>query len=128
MLIVAARVTRLVETRRGLANSTGAVRRCAVGSVCPVTAVRAEGWHERHSRRIRRRSTSLPGGHICNNSLQQEIKYSGTRVVPKNLRSIFIVWLRDQEGATDKILAASATAMRHHLNGLRTRKVRLANS
>ena len=44
------------------------------------------------------------------------LKYSGTRVVPKNLRSIFIVWLRDQEGATDKILAASATAMRHHLN------------
>ena len=26
-------------------------------------------------------------------------KYSGTRVVPKNLRSIFIVWLRDQPRA-----------------------------
>ena len=37
-------------------------------------------------------------------------------LLTKNLRSIFIVWLRDQEGATDKILAASATAMRHHLN------------
>ena len=43
-------------------------------------------------------------------------KYSGTRVVPKNLRSIFIVWLKDQEGASEKILNASATAMRHHVN------------
>ena len=42
-------------------------------------------------------------------------KYGGTRVVPKNLRSIFIVWLRDQEGATEKILQGSATAMRHHI-------------
>ena len=44
------------------------------------------------------------------------LKYAGTRVVPKNLRSIFIVWLRDQEDATERILAASATAMRHHVD------------
>ena len=44
------------------------------------------------------------------------LKYAGTRVVPKNLRSIFIVWLRDQEDATERILNASATAMRHHPN------------
>ena len=43
-------------------------------------------------------------------------KYAGTPVVPKNLRSIFIVWLKDQDDASDKILAASATAMRHHVN------------
>mgnify|MGYP005697899245 FL=1 len=36
--------------------------------------------------------------------------------MPKNLRSIFIVWLRDQEDATERILAASATAMRHHVD------------
>ena len=44
--------------------------------------------------------------------------------VPKNLRSIFIVWLREQEGATDKILNASATAMRQA--GFTPREVQLS--
>lgn len=43
-------------------------------------------------------------------------KYAGVEVVPKNLRSIFIVWLKDQDDASQRILDASATAMRHHPN------------
>ena len=83
-------------------------------------AVGANKFYVLHNTRTRDAMRPLTEGLLGQWVAGLFLKYSGTRVVPKNLRSIFIVWLRDQEGATDKILAASATAMRHHLNTQQT--------